>query len=94
MQEDDTFAAALKRAMERPETIAMMDQAQAFVRDFTKILEDWMEQLKPGLLQLGDWFDESVQKPYEQVGSPYGEGPAALIQWFREQHQQNGTGQP
>jgi hypothetical protein len=88
-QQDDTYAEALRRALARPENIAAMDQAQAFARDFLQALYDVVKEFELRRVQNDVWFEEAVDIPYRQAGSPYGDGSVAEGRWFREQLQQH-----
>jgi hypothetical protein len=35
------------------------------------------------------WLESAVMQPYREAGSPYGDGPAAAIRWFRQRHRMN-----
>lgn len=70
-----------------------MDQAQAFVRDVLKTLSDVVRKFEPRCARNDEWLETTVLQPYQQAGSPYGDGPAAAIQWFREQRQQGQAGE-
>jgi hypothetical protein len=75
---DDTYAAAMRRAQER---------TRAVIREAMQALDKLIEERESRMAGRGSvWFESAVVQPYREAGSPYGDGRAAAIQWFREQN--------